>query len=409
MWVICLGASIAPLDFSVNIAFPAMTQAFSLDTQGIRWVAICYMLSYGGLMLLFGSVGDRIGHLRVFRWGLMLGAVAFLLCALAPSFPILLAGRVVQGVATALTVSCAPALVLRLFADHRRTWALSRFGAYFALAAAIAPVMGGLMTGLMGWPGVYWFRIPLILFAWFSLRYVDLPEKDEADKSQEGVNFSAWSVLSQVISQNNNFFWLNVSSFVVQWSVFTVPLLVPYFCVQQLGWSYLQCGFLLGLWASGTVAGSFLAPRFTQTIRVEIVAYLSAWITLLAVCSIAFWSQDASSALIGGSLLTCGLGLGVYQVAYADMVVAALPRSSRGVAGSLTQVTRTIGVITGAFTWLWIFAHMLPATNEAASLSPEAFMLGYRAVFLISPAIAAAFLLLSALKPGLWFKKEAGF
>ena len=104
MWVICLGASIAPLDFSVNIAFPAMTQAFSLDTQGIRWVAICYMLSYGGLMLLFGSVGDRIGHLRVFRWGLMLGAVAFLLCALAPSFPILLAGRVVQGVATALTV-----------------------------------------------------------------------------------------------------------------------------------------------------------------------------------------------------------------------------------------------------------------------------------------------------------------
>ena len=406
--MICLGASIAPLDFSVNIAFPAMTQAFSLDTQGIRWVAICYMLSYGGLMLLFGSVGDRIGHLRVFRWGLMLGAVAFLLCALAPSFPILLAGRVVQGVATALTVSCAPALVLRLFADHRRTWALSRFGAYFALAAAIAPVMGGLMTGLMGWPGVYWFRIPLILFAWFSLRYVDLPEKDEADKSQEGVNFSAWSVLSQVISQNNNFFWLNVSSFVVQWSVFTVPLLVPYFCVQQLGWSYLQCGFLLGLWASGTVAGSFLAPRFTQTIRVEIVAYLSAWITLLAVCSIAFWSQDASSALIGGSLLTCGLGLGVYQVAYADMVVAALPRSSRGVAGSLTQVTRTIGVITGAFTWLWIFAHMLPATNEAASLSPEAFMLGYRAVFLISPAIAAAFLLLSALKPGLWFKKEAG-
>jgi MFS family permease len=407
MAVICLGASIAPLDFSVNIAFPAMTQAFSLDTQGIRWVAICYMLSYGGLMLLFGSIGDRVGHLKIFRWGLMLGALAFLLCAVAPSFRLLLVGRVIQGVATALTVSCAPALVLRLFADHRRTWALSRFGAYFALAAAIAPVMGGLMTGLMGWPGVYWFRIPLIVFAWFSLRYVNLSEHDDETRQRHDVNFSAWSVLSQVASQNNNFLWINISSFVVQWSVFTVPLLVPYFCVQQLGWTYLQCGLLLGLWASGTVAGSFLAPRFTQATKVELVAYLSAWITSLSVCSIALWSQNASILLIGGSLLSCGLGLGVYQVAYADLVVAALPRSSRGVAGSLTQVTRTIGVIVGAFTWLWIFSQLLPETKSDGHDSPQAFMLGFRAVFLISPAFAVAFLAISALKPGLWFKEEA--
>jgi Na+/melibiose symporter-like transporter len=296
--------------------------------------------------------------------------------------------------------------VLRLFADDRRMWALSRFGAYFALAAAIAPVMGGLMTGLMGWPGVYWFRVPLILFAWLSLRYVDLPERDAEARQRPDINLSAWSVLSQVTAQNNNFFWINVSSFVVQWAVFTVPLLVPYFCVQLLGWSYLQCGLLLGLWASGTVAGSFLAPRLTQVANVEIVAYLSGWITILAVSSIVFWSRDSSILLIGGSLLSCGLALGFYQVAYADMVVEALPPSSRGVAGSLTQVTRTIGVIIGAFTWLWIFTQMLPETINQGQLSPEAFLRGFRAVFLISPAIAAAFLLLSALKPGLWFKSE---
>ena len=91
--VIGLGASIAPLDFSVNIAFPAITAAFGLETRGIRWVAVSYVLTYGSLMLAFGALGDRIGHLRVFRAGLLLGALAFSLCAIAPSYAWLLSAR----------------------------------------------------------------------------------------------------------------------------------------------------------------------------------------------------------------------------------------------------------------------------------------------------------------------------
>ena len=106
--VVGLGASIGPLDFSVTVAFPAITRAFALQTSDIRWVAVWYVLSYGSLMLAFGALGDRIGHLRVFRLGLVLSAAAYVLCALAPSYHWLLATRVLQGVAVALTLSCGP-------------------------------------------------------------------------------------------------------------------------------------------------------------------------------------------------------------------------------------------------------------------------------------------------------------
>jgi MFS family permease len=74
--IVGCGAAIAPLDFAVNVAFPAMTEAFALATADIRWVAVCYVITYGSLMLFCGVLGDRLGHLRVFRWGLVLSALA---------------------------------------------------------------------------------------------------------------------------------------------------------------------------------------------------------------------------------------------------------------------------------------------------------------------------------------------
>ena len=114
--IVGCGAAIAPLDFAVNMAFPAMTEAFALATPDIRWVALCYVITYGSLMLFCGVLGDLLGHLRVFRWGLVLSALALAACAAAPSYGWLLAGRVLQGIGVALTLSCAPALAMGLLA-----------------------------------------------------------------------------------------------------------------------------------------------------------------------------------------------------------------------------------------------------------------------------------------------------
>jgi len=80
-----------PFDSSVNFAFPFITRAFGLPIPAIQWVVIAYTLTYAALMLVFGRVGDMLGYRRVFLAGSLWSAVAFVLCALAPSYGALLA------------------------------------------------------------------------------------------------------------------------------------------------------------------------------------------------------------------------------------------------------------------------------------------------------------------------------
>src|SRR5262245_65511020 len=108
--VVLAGALIAPLDSGVNVAFPAITTAFSLDLPEIRWLVMLYVLTYGSLMIVGGRLGDLHGYRRVFGTGLCVVAVSFSACALAPAYDILLAARVGQGLGVALVLGCGPAL-----------------------------------------------------------------------------------------------------------------------------------------------------------------------------------------------------------------------------------------------------------------------------------------------------------
>ena len=113
--VVGLGTIAAPLDTAVNIAFPSITRAFALEVEDIRWVVIAYVLTYSSLMLIFGKLGDLLGYRRIFQLGLLVSAVGFAGCSLAPSYGLLLLGRMLQGVGIALTLSCGPALATSLF------------------------------------------------------------------------------------------------------------------------------------------------------------------------------------------------------------------------------------------------------------------------------------------------------
>ena len=86
MLVVALGTLVVPFDSSVNFAFPFITRAFGLPIPAIQWVVIAYTLTYAALMLVFGRVGDMLGYRRIFLAGSLWSAVAFVLCALAPSY-----------------------------------------------------------------------------------------------------------------------------------------------------------------------------------------------------------------------------------------------------------------------------------------------------------------------------------
>ncbi|MFM8609881.1 MAG: MFS transporter [Burkholderiaceae bacterium] len=402
VWLIGLGAAIGPLDFALNVAFPAITQAFALQTQTIRWMALCYVTTYGALMLAFGALGDRIGHLRVFRAGLLLAALALTLAALAPSYPLLLAARVLQGVAVALTWSCAPALVMAVYdrgaaeggLDAARLAALSTYGRLQALASAAAPLLGGLSMLWLGWAGVFWFRIPLVLVAWVAVPWFVAGRA--APKTNAAAPRGVWALLRRVQHARPAFAWINLGNTVVQFTGFTVPLITPYYLTRELHWSVLAAGATVSLWAAGVWLGSALAAALGRRFASQPLLWASALGAVLTLWPFVLWpAADAagasawgtalgltlasagSLAWIGLSMAVQGVVLGVYQVAYADAVVAALPDDARGVAGSLTIVTRTLGVILGATVWLWMLQQ-----GDA----PQQFMSWFRGLFVVAAA-----------------------
>ena len=132
-------AVLGSLDTSVNIAFPAMTADFGLDVTAMQWVVVSYVLTYASLLLGCGKIADVWGHSRVLSWGLIASAVAFLLCGLAPTFPLLLGARVVQGIAVALIFAAAPALATLSAPPQARGRVLGIFQMSAAVGFALGP------------------------------------------------------------------------------------------------------------------------------------------------------------------------------------------------------------------------------------------------------------------------------
>jgi MFS family permease len=397
--IVGCGASIAPLDFAVNLAFPAMTEAFALSTPDIRWVAVCYVITYGSLMLFCGVLGDRLGHVRVFRWGLALSALALAACAAAPTYGWLLAGRVLQGIGVALSLSCAPALAMGLLATGQRTRALSVYSAMFAAAGLIAPLLGGISLLHWGWAGVYGFRVPIVLLAWLCtpllvhrLRAQTL--STHANASLAGSVPGLWGLMRR----DADFAWINLVSVGVQFCSFTVALSLPY-ALPAAGWGGTASGAMLSLWALGVLLGSGVAPVLLRRMDLQSACIAAQGVMALGLACIGAVPMAQAWPFMALALLVQGLGLGVFQVVYADQVVATLPDSARGLSGSLTLVTRTVGIVGAAMVWLWLMALLQNLALAHGVSQPEVIWAGTIGLFPWAAGLALVLVLLSVLRP----------
>ena len=101
-WVAAAGALVVSLDSMMNNACPAIAAAFAVPPERVRWVIICYVLTYAITAFAGGAAADQIGHVAVFRAGVALSLVAFVMGGIAPSFGWLLIARIVQGLAGAV-------------------------------------------------------------------------------------------------------------------------------------------------------------------------------------------------------------------------------------------------------------------------------------------------------------------
>ena len=161
----CVAQFVIVLDVTiVAIALPDVQDELGLSTAALGWVLTGYTLVFGGCLLAAGRLADRIGRRRLFCLGLALFALTSLACGLAPSGAALLAARAVQGVAAALVSPAALALVTAARPDGpARARALGWWTAAAAGGGASGWVLGGVLTGLLGWRSVFLVNVPLCL------------------------------------------------------------------------------------------------------------------------------------------------------------------------------------------------------------------------------------------------------
>lgn len=434
-----LSALLGSLDSSVNIAFPAISNAFGLDVSLMQWIVISYVLTYASLLLSCGRLADLRGHSQMLRWGLAGSVLAFLCCGLAPTFSWFLAARVLQGVTAALLFASAPALVTLTIPAEQRGHALGIFQMSAAIGFALGPLLGGLLVDMFGWRAVYLFRIPLALVLTIiafsrSLLSVEQKEGQRFDlvgaltlaASVAGLLFAlsrgrdlGWTsplVLSLLVGSGISFAGFVVTerrvvspvvdlslfhhpAFVVantlnvlaNCSVFAIWLLVPYYIVNALGYPATTGGLLLMATPLATALAAPLAGKLSDQLGTGVLSSLGLGLEALGLWSISQLDSSSNALMVTMALGCVGLGLGVFQTPNMSFIMGAIPREQQGIAGGMSQMMRTLGVVLGVTSASMLFSSRRAVHAEQLQLptvdDPQSFIPAFQEVFLVAAVV----------------------
>jgi EmrB/QacA subfamily drug resistance transporter len=152
----------------VSVALPGIRDSFSEPAPVLAWVFTSYNITFAALLLVAGKLGDRWGHREAFLGGIVLFAVASLVAAIAPNIEVLIAGRVVQAMGSALIYPASLALLLPQFPMSRRSMAIGVWGGIAGLGGAIAPTLGALLVDGAGWRAVFFINLPFVIAAFLA-------------------------------------------------------------------------------------------------------------------------------------------------------------------------------------------------------------------------------------------------
>jgi EmrB/QacA subfamily drug resistance transporter len=397
--VTALGVFMASLDLSiVNVAFPALERAFSHDSRAsLAWVVTGYSIVFGALLVIAGRTADRLGSRRVFIAGLGVFSAGSLLCALAPSVALLVAGRFVQGAGAAAMLPASLSLLLGAYAPERRSHIVTLWGGVSALAVATGPSLGAVLITGFGWRSAFYVNLPVGLVAWLLGRrvLVNTPAPGERARpdylgvvllsvalgalvlaiaegpswgwSSPGVvaSFGACAVLGAVFLRrsarhpepvldltlftNRSFAAANAAMLLYAMGFFAMLLGNILFLTSVWHYSILMAG--LAITPSPLIVAAVSGPAGKVAARVGFRRVLLVGLTLFAaaIVWIAARTGEAPAYLtvwLPGSVLL-GLGVGLTFPVLSAAAVSSLPEGRFAVGSAVNQTARQVGGAVG--------------------------------------------------------------
>jgi EmrB/QacA subfamily drug resistance transporter len=407
-WWTLIAVSVATfmllLDITVvNTALPSIEEDLSASFTDLQWVVDAYALSLAALVLTAGSLADRIGRRRVFTVGLAIFSVASGMAALAPDPTFLNVSRALQGVGGAVMFAVSLALIAQEFpAGRERGTAMGIYGATIGVAVAVGPLVGGVLTDVLGWRSVFYLNVPIGVAA-MAVTYLRLRESRDPGATRvdwAGVatfsgalfmlvlallrgNEEGWGstpILSLLVAaaallvafvlierrvkepmlplglfKRPAFTGVQIAAFAVSGSMFALFLYLTLYLQNYLELSPLEAGVR---YLPVTLASFFVAPLAGALLsRVPARALLSlgllgAGAGLLLMSGID--RGDEWTTLLGG-FLVAGAGVGLLNPVIADVALSVVPKEQSGMASGINDTFRQVGVVVGIAAWGAIF------------------------------------------------------
>ncbi|HKW93853.1 MAG TPA: MFS transporter [Methylomirabilota bacterium] len=376
-----LGALLMSLDSAINIALPAMAAGFEVGAPAIRWVIICYVLTYALTAFAAGLLADRLGPRPVFATGLWLSALAFLGYALADSYAWVLLLRVAQGLGGGLVYGTAPALVTLSLPREFHGRGLGTMGLGLGIGLGTGPLIGGLLLQSFGWSATFLFRAPLFV-AVAVLAHVGLGAVGDGAAAPRGVTLSDLFRLPVLRAA--------AMAFLSNHAQFTVWLLMPFFLVGPLGLSASLGGLVFALTPLGAALAAPLGGRATDRIGPYAPLVGGLVLEVAGLLAIARTTTETPLPLIGAGMALVGLGVGLFQVPNLAQMMAAFPSAQQGVAGGLGFLSRTLGSAMGV---------QISAALFEARLARDGFLPAFHGAFLAA-GLVCTLAVVVALLPG---------
>jgi MFS transporter, DHA2 family, methylenomycin A resistance protein len=418
----------------VSLALPDIAEDFDKSVGELAWVSSGFLLALSATLLAAGRLNDRYGS----RLVLGSGALAFLLltaaCAAAPTFELLIAARIGQGIAGGILYTVSLAIVVTAFPPERRAWAIGIYFTSGALGAVIGPVIGGLLTDLGGWRLVFWVQLPLpalvAIGAWLLLPArsgravsIDVPGLAAAATFMVAATFGALQlavpgaegvaliagVVAIVALAAFVYIERRVAEPAVRLGIFGNPRFVTATSAGTATWFaimssvtftalYLQLGRGLSpadaglLILTGPFVGLVLFPfagRYVGRIGVDAATLIGLAVLLTAAIGMLTWTATTPLWLVVAVLMINGLGISTTLVASADDAMAQFSPAEAGTGSALFNSVRQLGAAMGV---------AIPAVAFEAlaggSRTPEAALSGSTAAFAVRVVVIALPLLL---------------
>jgi EmrB/QacA subfamily drug resistance transporter len=176
LYVLCAGVLVDVLDATVvNVALPSIKRDLGFSESNLAWVMNAYLVSFGGLLLLAGRLGDLIGQRRVFLAGLLVFGAASAVCGVAQSEAVLIGARFVQGIGGALSSAVILGMIVTTFPEPReQAKAIGVYGFVASAGGSIGLLAGGVLTHAINWHWIFFINVPVALAtALLAVKYVD--------------------------------------------------------------------------------------------------------------------------------------------------------------------------------------------------------------------------------------------